>query len=272
MLLDQKVAIIYGAGGRIGGGIARAFAREGARVFLAGRTLARLEAVAADIRGAGGQAEAAELDATDAQAVQAHLQTVVASAGRVDVSMNVVSHGDLNGGYVHGVALTDLPSADFMRPIDQAMNVNYNTAQAAARQMVQQQSGVILTLTNAGSKGAGPLMGSTGVAAATLESFVRQLASEVGTYGVRVNGVRIAAVPEVWSPDIATLVYNWPPKEGQTDPVGLGGILQRLADSSLLRRPTKLSEVAGAAAFLASDLAGGMTATFLNVTSGMVQD
>ena len=65
VLLEGKNAIIYGAGGGIGGGIARAFAREGARVFLAGRTRESLEAVAADIRAAGGSAEVTELDALD---------------------------------------------------------------------------------------------------------------------------------------------------------------------------------------------------------------
>ena len=69
MLLEKKNAIVYGAGGGIGGGVARTFAREGARVFLAGRTAEPMEAVAADIRSAGGSAEVAVLDATDERAV-----------------------------------------------------------------------------------------------------------------------------------------------------------------------------------------------------------
>ena len=65
MLLEGKNAVIYGGGGAIGGAAARAFAREGARVFLAGRTRASLDKVAADIRDAGGTAETAQVDATD---------------------------------------------------------------------------------------------------------------------------------------------------------------------------------------------------------------
>jgi len=274
MLLKNKNAIIYGAGGGIGGGVARTFAREGARVFLVGRTREKLEAVVADITAAGGSAEAAVVDATDEQAVNEHVRAVAARAGRVDVSMNLVGHGDTDaGGYVQGVPLADLPAADFLRPITKAVLANYITAQAAARCMIEQKSGAILTLTNGGSKGAGPLMGSTGVAAATIESMVRQLASEVGTHGVRVLGLCIAAVPELWSPEIATHVFDWPPKaQPEGEGMRAAGILQKLADMSMLRRPTTLAQVAGAAAFLASDLAGGMTGTIINVTGGMVPD
>lgn len=274
MLLDNKSAIVYGAGGGIGGGVARTFAREGARVFLVGRTLAKLEAVAADITAAGGSAEVAVVDVTDEQAVNDHVRAVAARAGRVDVSINLVSHGDTDvGGYVQGTPLTDLPAAIFLRPITKAVLANYITAQAAARQMVKQESGAIVTLTNGGSKGAGPLMGSTGVAAATLESLVRQLASEVGVHGVRVLGLRIAAVPELWGPDIATTVFNWPPKEQpEGAAMGAAAILQKLADMSTLHRPTTLAQVAGSAAFLASDLAGAMTGTIINVTGGVVSD
>ena len=67
MLLEGKNAVIYGGGGAIGGAVARAFAGEGGRVFLAGRTRSKLEEVAAAIRSAGGAAEAAEVDALDGQ-------------------------------------------------------------------------------------------------------------------------------------------------------------------------------------------------------------
>ena len=98
--------MIYGAGGGIGGGVARTFAREGAHVFLVGRTRATLDAVADDIRAAGGTADVATLDALDERAVDAHIQTV----GRVDVSFNLVNHGD-----VQGIPLVDMTTEDFLR-------------------------------------------------------------------------------------------------------------------------------------------------------------
>ena len=87
MMLTNKVAVIYGAAGAIGGAVARAFAAEGADLFLTGRTLAPVEDLARDV---GGSAEAAEVDALDEQAVDGHLQSVVDRAGRVDVSVNAV--------------------------------------------------------------------------------------------------------------------------------------------------------------------------------------
>jgi NADP-dependent 3-hydroxy acid dehydrogenase YdfG len=90
MMLKNKVAVIYGAAGDIGGAVARAFAQEGAKVFLTGRKLAPLEALAKDIVATGGSAEAEEVDALDEQAVDKHLQSVIDRADRVDISFKVV--------------------------------------------------------------------------------------------------------------------------------------------------------------------------------------
>src|SRR5215510_10409987 len=90
MLLRNKVAVIYGAGGAVGGAVARAFAREGATLFLTGRHLRLVEALAKDIVAADGSAEAAEVDALDEQAVDKHLQSVIAKAGRIDISFDAV--------------------------------------------------------------------------------------------------------------------------------------------------------------------------------------
>jgi 3-oxoacyl-[acyl-carrier protein] reductase len=97
MLLEGKNAIIYGAGGSIGGQVARTFAGEGARVFLTGRTRDKLEAVAANITAAGGAAEVAQLDALDEQAVDRHADAVAAKAGSLDVSFNLKSRGGVQG-------------------------------------------------------------------------------------------------------------------------------------------------------------------------------
>src|SRR6266542_4845069 len=90
MMLKDKVAVIYGAGGAIGSAVARALAPEGANLFLTGRHLAPVEAVAEDVVSAGGSAEAAEVDALDEQAVDKHLQSVTDKAGRVDISFNAI--------------------------------------------------------------------------------------------------------------------------------------------------------------------------------------
>jgi len=88
-ILENKTALIHGAGGAIGGAVARAFARQGAKVFLAGRTLAKLDAVARDVSAAGGVAETTQVDALDERAVNAHADAVAARAGRINIALNV---------------------------------------------------------------------------------------------------------------------------------------------------------------------------------------
>ncbi|MGH2343902.1 MAG: SDR family NAD(P)-dependent oxidoreductase, partial [Chloroflexota bacterium] len=158
MLLEKKNAIIYGAGGGIGGGVARTFAREGARMFLAGRTRENLDKVAREITDAGGSAEVAVVDALDGQAVDAHAHAVAAQAGSIDVSFNLVTRGD-----VQGIPLVEMTTADFTRAVTTGITTNFITARAAARQMIKQGRGVILAL-NSGSAHGSPMMGSTGPA------------------------------------------------------------------------------------------------------------
>src|SRR5262245_25790123 len=144
--LENRTAIVYGAGGSLGGGVARAFAAAGARVFLAGRRAEPLEAVAADIAAAGGAAEVDVVDALDEAAVEAHAASVVDRAGRLDVSFNLITRGD-----VQGVALLDIAPGDLLRPVTTGLMANFLTARAAARRMAEQGSGVILHLTSASS-------------------------------------------------------------------------------------------------------------------------
>lgn len=139
MLLEGKHAVVYGGAGAIGSAVAQEFAREGATVYLAGRTLATLDAVAGRIRAAGGTPETAQVDALDASAVNAHSDAVAASAGSIDICLNVISHGD-----VQGTPLVEMPLADFERPVHNAVRTNFLTSTAAARHMINQRAGVIL--------------------------------------------------------------------------------------------------------------------------------
>lgn len=257
MLLKDKNAIIYGAGGGIGGAVARAFAREGARVFLVGRTGASLAPIAEDIRSSGGVADVAELDALDEAGVNEHAAAVKAEAGTIDVSFNLISRGD-----VQGIPLVDMATEDFTRAVVTGLTSTFITARAAARHMIEQGSGVILSLTSASAKGTMPLMGNTGPADAATETFLRYLAAEVGPHGVRVVGIHTAGVVETLTRAKITEVNS----EGPDPEAVIAGISQM----SVLRRAPRLAEVAETATFLASDLASGITATIVNVTSGLV--
>lgn len=142
MLLEDKNAVIYGGSGSVGGAVARAFAREGARVFLVSRTLATLEEVAEEISASGGVAETAQVDALDEKAVEEHADAVVEKAGGIDISFNAIFNDD-----VQGKPLAKMPFEDFARPISKAMRNQFLTARAVARHMAARGSGVILTIT-----------------------------------------------------------------------------------------------------------------------------
>lgn len=257
MLLENKNAVIYGGGGSIGGAVASEFAREGAKVFLAGRTREKLEKVANAIETDGGSAEVAVLDALDERAVEGHVRAVVSQAGSVDVSFNLVTRGD-----VQGIPLIDMAADDLLRAVVDGLRSNFLTARAAARRMVEQGSGVILAL-DSGSAHGSPMMGSTGPADAATDTFVRNLAAEIGPQGVRVVGIWTAGLPETFSKEKLAAVDS-----RFEDEAAFRGLIENLDRMRLTRRSPRLAEVAATAAFLASEKAGAITGTFVNATSG----
>src|SRR3989475_3581994 len=243
MLLEGKTAVIYGGGGSIGGAVARAFAREGAGVFLAGRTLARLEAVANEIRSAGGVAETAQVDALDERAVDEHADAVVARTGGIDISFNLISHGD-----VQGIPLVEMALGDFERPVLTALRTMFLTSRAAARHMIRQGSGVILAFGGYGDPL--PNLGGLLVAFGAIESLRRSLACELGPHGIRVVTLQTGGVPESIPESFA----------------GRDAIAAGIAGRTMLGRAATLEDVGNAAAFAASDRARTMTAAALNIT------
>jgi 3-oxoacyl-[acyl-carrier protein] reductase len=255
VLLENKNAVIYGGGGSIGGAVARAFAREGARVILAGRTPARLEAVADDIRSAGGAAETAEVDALDENAVDEHADAVVADAGGIDISFNVITHG-----HTQGMPLAEMAVDDFMAPVETAARTTFLTARAAARHMIPRRSGVILAFGGPSDR-SGPMrdyyLGGTQVAVdAIVAAIRRQLAVQLGPHGVRVVTLASGGVPE-------------------SLPEGFEGrekIVEMIERQTLLGRAATLEDVGNAAAFAASDWARSMTAAIVNISSGSLID
>lgn len=260
MLLEGKTAVLYGAGGGIGRGLAQTFSHEGANLYLTGRTLSKVEALAEEIRSAGGRAQAAQVDALDEGAVEAHLQSVIDQAGGVDISFNLISRGD-----VQGIPLVDMTLDDYLRAVVNGLSAQFITARAAARHMTARGSGVILMITSGSGSGV-PMMGSTPPADAAMEALLRTLAAEVGPQGVRVLGIWTAGVVETMTPEaIAAVNENM-----QFDEAGLQAMLEGFAQMTMLRRAPTLLQVAGTAAFLASDRAAGMTGTIINVTCGLI--
>jgi NAD(P)-dependent dehydrogenase (short-subunit alcohol dehydrogenase family) len=263
MMLQDKVAVIYGAGGAIGGAVGRAFASEGAQVFLTGRSQAPVEAVAKEVVAAGGSAEATEVDALDEDAVERHLQTVTDRAGRVDISFNAVGVPDTK---ILGTPLVDLDVERFSLPISTYTTSYFLTARLAARHMIPNRSGVIMRVTAIHSRTGIPLVGGYGPAMAAMEALTRGLSAELAPHGIRVVGLRPQAMPETdtireaFEPRAKASGMTWEQWQGL------------LASRTHGRRLMTLEEMATMAVFAASDKASGLTGTTLNLTMGSLDD
>jgi NAD(P)-dependent dehydrogenase (short-subunit alcohol dehydrogenase family) len=263
MMLKNKVAVIYGAGGAVGSAVARAFAREGAKLFLSGRHRARVEAVAKDIVSAGGSAETAEVDALDEQTVDRHLQSVIDKAGRVDVSFNAIGIPNTT---LQGVPLVELAVEQFSLPVATYTRSYFLTARLAARRMVAQRSGVIMTVTSIPSRTGIPLMGGVGPAMSAVEALTRDLSAELAPHGIRVVGLRPHGMPE--SGTIKEVFRLHAKAWG----VSWEQFQETIAGRTHTRRLSTLAEMANVAAFMASDEASAMTGTVVNLSMGSLDD
>ena len=253
MLLEGKTAVVYGAGGSIGRAVAKAFAQDGARLFLTGRTEESVQMLAKEL-----EAEHAQVDATDPDAVEAHFATVVGRTGGVDISFNLISIDA-----IQGKELTVLGLDDYLRPIHKATRSHFITATTAARHMANRRRGVIMALTATPARLALPLVGGFGTAMAAIEGMMRTLAAELGPEGVRVVWLRSAGSPESFDSQV--------PVDSAGQPIG-NEYLDTIRNQTLLKRFPRVSEIAEAATLLASDRASAITAGTGNVTCGEVVD
>lgn len=253
--LQNRTAIIWGGAGSIGSATARRFVEEGASVYLAGRTEDTLK----DAVAATGAVGYGVVDVLDEDAVTAFAARVVAETGRLDVSFNVAGRGD-----VQGTSLLQMPTADFVKPVAQGITGSFHTARAAARQMVEQGSGVIVELDAASARGSGPMMGGTGAADGARDALVRDLAQEVGPSGVRVVGIWTAGLTDSLTADKLGAVLGTPMSQEMVN-----GIIANLDSLRMTRKSPVTTQIAGIAAFLASDDAAPITGTWINATAGM---
>jgi NAD(P)-dependent dehydrogenase (short-subunit alcohol dehydrogenase family) len=253
MLLQNKNAIIYAAGGSLGGAVAKALAAAGARVFLASRNLSSVQKVADEILASGGLAEVGQVDAMDEKAINSHINHVVNNAGTIDISFNAIPLQDLQN-----IPLVNMAAEDFMRPVTIAAQSHFLTATAAGRAMMKQGSGVILSLTATPAAIGYPLTGGFGTACSVIESFSRILACELGVYGIRVVNIRSGGSPD-------SMVF----KEAiARNPEGMALLIRKMEEDTMLKKMPLMADIANAAVFLASDMAGKITGVTLDITAG----
>ena len=263
-MLKNKVAVIYGGGGAIGGAVAHAFASEGAKVYVTGHRQASIDVVTKEIKAAGGIAESAVVDALDEAAIDKHLQSVVDKAGRIDISFNAAGIPIAN---ILGVPLVDMDVTQFSLPIEAYTKSYFLTARLAARRMLPNKSGVIMTLSALPARLGTPLNGGYGPAMAAKEALTRDLSSALAPHGIRVVALRPHGMPET---SMMKELYQIKAKS-------MGGITWDqfegyIANMSHVRRVMKLAELSSMVVFIASDKGSGMTGTTVNLTMGSLDD
>jgi NAD(P)-dependent dehydrogenase (short-subunit alcohol dehydrogenase family) len=262
--LEAKTALVFGAGGDVGGGVAREFAAQGVRVFLSGRTRSRVQDVADAIARHGGEADVAEIDALDEAQVSSYIDRVAKTAGRVDIVFNAM--GPQPAEYGNATSTMELPVEHFMLPITTIVRSQFITARSAARHMVRQQFGVLIFLSATPSRGVSPNTSAVGATYGAVESLTRCLATELGPSGVRVVCVRSMGMAET-----RTMQQTY-----ELGALGMGIPKEKMQEivtsRALLRRPPSIAETARLIAFLASDEASTVTGAIVNSSCGQVLD
>lgn len=263
MKLKDKTAVIYGAAGSIGATAARAFAREGAKVFLTGRSAEKLKRIAGEISSDNTNIEIAEIDALDEKAVKRYLKTVVEKSGRLDISFNAIGIPQTG---VQGTPLIELSTEQFLLPASTYLKSHFITATAAAKLMAEKKSGVILFHTPEPARLAAPLVGGMSAAWAGMESLSRNLSIEMAAHGIRTITVRTTGIPETPTIDEVFDLH------ARTAGISREQFQEFVESMSHTKYSTTLKDFANALIYAASDDSKGMTGAVLNLTGGIIAD
>jgi 3-oxoacyl-[acyl-carrier protein] reductase len=239
--LDGKTALVTGASGGIGAGIARALHAQGAAVVLSGTRREALDELAA---GLGERAHVCPADLADPAAADALIAAAEQAAGPLDILVN-------NAGFTRDGLALRMKDADWQAVIDVDLSAPFRLARAALRGMLRRRAGRIVTISSVVASTGNAGQANYAAAKAGLGGMTRSLAQEVGSRGITVN---IVAPGFVETPMTAVL-----PEAQKT----------RLTEAIPLGRMGQPADIAAAVVYLASDEAGWVTGATLHVNGGM---
>jgi 3-oxoacyl-[acyl-carrier protein] reductase len=263
-ILAGKHAVVFGAGGSIGSAVAKEFAREGAEVFLSGRTKSSVEAVATEIAAKGGRAHAAGIDTLDDATVSQYIDGIAKQTSKIDIILDAA--GPLAQQYGNGKLAVDLPTDQFMVPLETMVRSRFITARAAARHMVEQHSGVIIFVTGSPARPHVPGATAIGAAFGAIENLTANLAFEVSPFGVRVVCVRTTA-----NIDSRSIQDTMEFMAGRLN-ITTDQAKAQIANYNFLKVPATVQDTANAAVLVASDRGRMLTGTVVNATAGAALD
>lgn len=255
-MLGGKTAVVFGAGGGLGCQVAQTFAEMGAGVYASGRTAQKMA-------GLMQMKDIQQLDALDEPAVAAYLDGVVANEGKIDIVANLI--GSDHAVFNHGKPATEVSLDQLLIPAKTITGSQFITAKAAHKHMAHQKSGVIVFITSTLAKVGSPWSVAMTAAHAATEGVVKSLATEWGSEGVRVIGVRSEAMPE--TPTIDYTFTTMGQNIGMSREEMQGFVEQ---NKTALKRLPSTKETANVMAFAASDMASYMTGTMLNQSGGHI--
>ncbi len=251
--LKDKVVIVTGGGGAIGGAMCRQFGANGAKVIVAGRTLRTLQATVDAIRAAGGEASPVVADVSDKQSAAHLTEEAVRIYGRVDC---LVNNAGINGGPDQRKPIHEYDDDLWQRIINVDLNGVYYCSKPAIKQMIAQGEGG--SIINIGSiVGLTPLRLQCAFTAAKAGVFnlTKAMALELAPHNIRVNGI---APGSILFEGTKALFY--------ADPAKAAAITSHIPQG----HPGEPDDIAGMTCFLASEDAKYMTGSIVTIDGGWI--
>jgi 3-oxoacyl-[acyl-carrier protein] reductase len=247
--LDSKVALVTGSSRGIGAAIAHLFAQEGARVVVHGRDIAALSAVQTAIEGAGGRAIRVAADLTRYADIEAMRRQIERELGPVDILV-----ANAGGSFTPPGPLEEVTEEGWRASLDGNLTATFLTIKSILPGMKQRNAGNLITVSSAAGRRPHPRSPIPyAVAKAGIEILTKDLAAQVGPYGIRANCI---------APETILTERN---KQRIPD-----AQQQELADAHPIRRLGTPEDVARAALFLASEDAAWITGVVMDVAGGAV--
>lgn len=248
-MLENRAAIVTGAGSGIGRAIALALANHGAKVVVSDINLESARKVTEEICSSGGEAIAIKVDITAESDISAMVKACVASFGKVDVLVN-------NAGMVYTRPLIETSEADWDRVINTNLKSAFMCCKAVFPLMIQQKGGKIINIASVAGKRGGGLLGSSSYAAAKggVIAFTKTIAREGGAYGINVNAI--------------TPALTETPMTAQMNDEKRQAILKNIP----LGRAGQPEDIAKAVVFLASNYSDFITGEIMDVDGGFMMD